>query len=135
MSIDVDSPRIKRILAMKPLTPDDERTFSMGPLGPREDIYAVWDDGNAVYFDGDDNVLEPGWVLRILRGTNVIPAERTDMMEHPWMVARKKPKGCKRCGRETFRAEQVQARTEPLRCGGCLYVTGRCKCTPIVALA
>lgn len=48
---------------------------------------------------------------------------------------RRKAKGCKRCGRETFRAEQVQARTEPLRCRGCQYVTGRCKCSPIAALA
>jgi hypothetical protein len=130
-----DDPRVKRILAMKPLTAEDERIWNMGPIGPREDIYAVWDDGYAVYYDGNDNPLEPGWVLRILRGTDVIPARPEVVAEHPWMQARHKPKPCKRCGRETFRVEQVQARTEPLRCGGCQYVTGRCKCQPIAVTA
>jgi hypothetical protein len=94
-------PRIKRILAMKPLTAEDENTWSMGPLGSRAGIYAVWDDGNAVYFDGDDNVLEPGWVLRILRGEDARLTPTADLLNHEWMTARAKngpapeePGGC-----------------------------------------
>lgn len=128
--------RIEAILKWKMLSGDDEQVWSQGPLGPREDIYAVWTgDGEVLYFDGDDNPLEPGWVLRILRGTAARPTPSEELLNHEWMQARHKPKPCKRCGRETFRAEQVQARTEPLRCGGCQYVTGRCKCRPIAALA
>lgn len=127
--------RIEAISKWKPLTADDEHVWSQGPLGPREGIYAVWTgDGEVQYFDGADNPLEPGWVLRTLRGTDARPTPTEDLLNHEWMKARK-VKGCKRCGRETFRAEQVQSRTEPLRCGGCQYVTGRCKCTPIAALA
>jgi hypothetical protein len=97
-----DDPRIKRILAMKPLTSEDEHVWSMGPLGSRAGIYAVWDDGNAVYFDGDDNVLEPGWVLRILRGEDAArPTPTEELLNHEWMAARAKngpapeePGGC-----------------------------------------
>jgi hypothetical protein len=84
-----DDPRVKRILAMKPLTAEDEQVFSEGPLGAREDIYAVWDDGYAVYYDGDDNPLEPGWVLRILRGTDARPIPIDELLGHEWMQARK----------------------------------------------
>lgn len=86
-----DDPRIKRILAMVRVTKDEEHIWNQGPLGPREDIYAVWDDGNAVYYDGDDNVLEPGWVLRILRGTDAIPLATEELLNHEWMRARNTP--------------------------------------------
>ena len=119
---------LARILAMKRLTVEEERTWSMGPIGPREGIYAVWDDGWAVYYDGDDNPLEPGWVLRILRGTDVIPVPVEDMEQHEWMQARPKGWACKACGGATFRGEQSSARRAPLRCTGCRYTIGRCKC-------
>lgn len=88
MTLDDNDPRIKRILAMVRVTADEERVWNMGPIGPREDIYAVWDDGNAVYHDGNDNVLEPGWVLRILHGTDAIPLAIEDTLNHEWMKAR-----------------------------------------------
>ena len=39
-------------------------------------------------FGGDDNVLEPGWVLRILRGEDARPAPTEDLLNHEWMQAR-----------------------------------------------
>lgn len=88
MSADLQR-EIERIQAWQPLTVEDEQKWSQGPLGPREDIYAVWSgDGEVLYFDGDDNPLEPGWVLRILRGTDVRPTPTEDLLNHEWMKAR-----------------------------------------------
>lgn len=82
--------RIAEIEKWRRLSKDDEHVWSQGPIGPREGIYAVWTgDGDVLYFDGDDNLLEPGWVLRILRGTDAVPTPTEELLNHEWMKARR----------------------------------------------
>lgn len=81
--------QVARYRAMRMLTADEERMACMGPMGPREHCGAIVDGDNLIYIDGDGNPLEPGWVLRVLRGTDARPMHPLEAKDHPWMRDRR----------------------------------------------
>lgn len=69
------------------ITDEEEATWAMWPIGDRARISALMFPDQIVYVDGEGNPLEPGWVLRQLRGQDAEPAAPAWARPegHPWM--------------------------------------------------
>jgi hypothetical protein len=104
--VNLDEQRLKkhveRLQRFRELTPEQLADWSMPPVNDRAGITALTDGENVVYVDGQGNPLEPGWVVRILRGDDLgSPLGRAQVEAHPWMQAR----SLQRCPHEPKHAD------------------------------